>query len=126
MPQLNTRFTKEDKDACLAVVDKMVAYAEFVKENGALGLEDLMPDEESTFLKATMPLVYHGVDWEDTELILSALVFSDDKGGAGLLGKLVMAQGIVALQDGTPPKVLRLMLTAMLGEGYLPQPSPPA
>jgi flagellar motor component MotA len=113
-------FAKENKDACLPVVEKMVAYSELVHEKGALILKESALEEENAFLKVALQYVYDAVDGDKTKEALFDMIFadgdsdSDSDSETEMLGKILMSYGILALQDGLKPEELRKSLLSML------------
>jgi chemotaxis protein CheY-P-specific phosphatase CheC len=103
----------------VAVAEKMVSYAEIVHEKGSLILEDAAKREECAFLKSAMKCVFDAYKSERTDQVLTDLITSSDASGSDLLAKLIMAQGIILLQDGLPPNEVRIRLLSMLGEDYV-------
>ena len=117
----NIRFSEADKENCISAVNKMIELAYIARMKGVLALETEMEQEQSIFLKTAIGLIIDGTNPEVVEHILQNLILSDDYSGAQLLERLIMAEGILAIQSGENPNILALRLTAMLGEKYLPE-----
>jgi hypothetical protein len=121
--QLNPQFTKEDRDACVPIVEKMVALNNFVRNEGALALKSV--DEDNPFLREAMRIVYDAICYgEEAEKMMSDMITADNCAGADLLGRLIMAKGILMILDGKPLQSVRETLLSMLGEDYMGKNAP--
>ncbi len=62
-----------------------------------------------------------GNDPKYIEAVLQSLITADDYTGAELLNRLLLLEGILAIQRGESPSQIAMRLGAMLGEKYLPR-----
>jgi flagellar motor component MotA len=119
MLKLNKQFTEQDKEDCIPVVEYMMEIAEEARAGGILVLEGRINEEEPAFVAAGISLLTDGLATDDMEQILTAMIVSGSDTGSELLGKLIAAQGILMLNQGLNPNLIRRTLLAMLGEEYL-------
>lgn len=118
---LKPRFTDADKEACKPVVTRVIELTAIVRKEGLLLLEDQIKEEDSFFLKTAIKLVVDAVEPDSVKEILQYLILADDYSGVELLSRLLIAEGVLAIQNGDNPRVSKERLTAMLGEKYLLQ-----
>jgi hypothetical protein len=113
--KVSRAVTEAEKKACNNVIDRIITLANIARLRGVLALEAEMQDEPSGFLKMGIGLVVDGTDPEIVEQILLRAVFADGT-DAGMLTKMLMADGILAIQNGFNPRIIQAMLGAVLGE----------
>lgn len=116
----NVCFTEEEKEACKPIIAYII---DLVKMSRATGVESLVKELEQTqnlFLKTGVLLVTYGVEPSSIKHMLTNLILADNCSGKSLLEKLLITEGILALEQGENPKLVELRLLAMLGEKYLP------
>jgi hypothetical protein len=106
-------LAKTERETCKDVIRRMVELANTARRLGMLSFEAEMEDEPSDFLKIGMGLVVDGTDPEVVEQLLLRLIFSEK---TGMLSKLLMADGLLMIQHGFNPRVIRDCLNAALGE----------
>jgi hypothetical protein len=112
-------FTKEEKDACLPIVDLMIDAANVARAQGVLALEEWIKTKDNKFLILLMMLVIDGTDPRLVQDIGSALLNADDHKGTEFLSRLLVAEGVLSVQAGENPRIMEAKLLAMLGESYL-------
>jgi len=74
---------------------------------------------ESYFLRKGIELIVDGTEPKSVKNILQKLALADGAGGAQMLNRLIMAEGVLAIQRGENPRMIINHLAAMLGEKYL-------
>lgn len=117
--KLNCRFTNEDKEKCEPVIYKILELANLARTRGILALEIEVKQEPSIFLKTAIGMVVDGTDPVLVKQVLQNLILADEYSGSQLLERLLMAEGVLAVQRGENPQIISLKLSAMLGENYI-------
>lgn len=117
--RLDCRFTDDDKKKCKPTIHRLLELSNLSRRSGILALETEMLNEQDLFLKTAVELVIDGTDPELIAQILQNLILADDYSGSGLLNRLLIAEGVLALQQGENPRIIALKLLSVLGEGYL-------
>jgi len=97
----------------------MCWYAEVTRRKGILALELEASVEESPFLRTAASLVTDGTDPEVIAQILYSMFASGKYTGFALLSRLVMAEGLLAIQAGENARLIETRLVAILGEDYI-------
>ena len=132
---LGVQFTDEEKQACIKTVHKIIRIAKAVRIKGILGLEDEIVEEDNTFLKVGIELIACGRTPDFMERIFRNLLIADRKNGAELLERLLIAEGLIALEGNhimecnldldiehsQIAQVIAQLLGSMLGEKYMAQ-----
>lgn len=105
------------------VIDQMVAFADKARREGLLALEDDLEEIELPLLKFGLQLV---VDGTDPDIITSAMLntLPTSKARGTLLRDAVIMAGVLEIQAGTNPRVLKAVTLSFLGAeealaGYL-------
>ena len=113
-------FTDEEKEKCCEVIGWMVEYATKARMWGLLGLESELENGNisTDVLKEGLALI---VDAKQSDKVREILLDIMEKGGyAGfdLLKRIIMAEGVLLIQDGYHPVEIAKRLSAILGEQY--------
>ncbi len=108
-------FSDAEKEACRPVVGRLLELARIARHDGLLALEKEVRGEPDRFLRAAVLLVCDGMEPELLRQVLYTSVLAD---GAEL-SKLLVADGILAIQEGLNAKTVTLLLNAALGERYI-------
>jgi hypothetical protein len=111
-------FTRQEKEACLPIVDLMLECAETARKEGVLALEQWVTDKDP-FLKFVILLIVDGTDPELVQDIGETLIDSGGHTGSELLSRMMMMEGCLSVQAGDNPRIIVSKLLAMLGEQFL-------
>ncbi|MCL2203357.1 MAG: hypothetical protein FWB88_05415 [Defluviitaleaceae bacterium] len=112
-------FTPAERDACLPIVDRMAVLAKLARTEGILALEEWCNTQEKDFLTFLLMMVVDGTDPAIVEDMGETLIDADGHTGEALLSRLMLLEGVQAIQMGMHPLLLEAKLLAMLGESYL-------
>lgn len=115
--KLNCHFLDSEKEQCKPLIHKLVELSNLARSKGLLALE--IEIEQDLFLKTAISLVIDGTDPELIKQILQNLILADRYSGFELLSRLLIAEGILAIQQGENPRIIALKLYSMLGEKHL-------
>jgi hypothetical protein len=117
--ELRPRFTDADKEACIPVINRMTELAHSAREKGVASLEKETEHEESFFLRKAAGMVADAICSKFGAQCLQQMILAGEYSGAELLSRLIIAEGMLAIQKETHPAILKKKLTAMLDEKYL-------
>ncbi|MCL2016992.1 MAG: hypothetical protein FWG68_12170 [Defluviitaleaceae bacterium] len=110
---------KEDKAACVPVIDEIMRLADVARREGVLALEEEGEKAEIPLLKAGIRLVVDGTDPELVQKILETNILTTGKTGADLLTQLIVCNGVLSIQQGENPTIILAKMFAFLGEDYM-------
>jgi len=119
MLNLLKTFTKEEKDACLQIVDLLLDAANTARKNGVLALEEFVKNKNNDFFTFATMLVVDGTDPVLVKNIIEKLIYADDHKGSALLERILLMEGVLSIQAGENPRLIEAKLLSMLGEAYL-------
>jgi hypothetical protein len=114
-------FTEADRDACLPVIDSVLACSNNAMQHGVLALEKNILNQDNDFLTFAMMLIIDGTAPELVNGILETLINADNHTGYALLSRMIIKEGVLSIQAGEHPYLVELKLLSFLGERYLKQ-----
>lgn len=117
--QLNGNFTDAEKENCVSTIHKIVRLAHLVRADGILGLESELEQEPSGFFKTALLLLLNGNAPVTVKQILQNMIVADRYSGSQLLDRLLIAEGVLAIQRWENPDTIALKLNSILGENYV-------
>jgi len=112
-------FTKEDRDACLPIINTLLSCGDKARREGVLALEDFVVKQDNDFLTFATMLIVDGTDPDLVKAITETLISSGNHSGSALLERLIIAEGVLSVQAGENPRIIEMKLLSMLGESYL-------
>ena len=102
------------------VVKEIFEMAVIAKEQGIPALDECARKCKAPFLlQMGIFMVVDGTDPSILANVLSNLVVSSNKTGAELLMQMIIREGVLAIQAGHDPRLIKMMLEAYLGEEYI-------
>jgi len=119
MMKFHDCLTDADREACLPAIERLIRLSNICRAYGILPLEAEAANEECIFMKTGLKLIIDGRNPEAVAQILRSLILAGDFHGTALLRRLIIAEGILSIQNGENTQFLVLRLGAMLGEQYL-------
>ena len=111
--------TREDKLACLPLIDKIVGLANTARSQGLLALEDIIPDLGDYLLKTGISMLVDGRDQDTTYEIMTTHIIASYKTGVDLLRQMIICDGVLAIQAGISPRLISEKLVSYLGEDII-------
>ena len=112
-------FTDDEKETCKPTVFKLVEFANLARQRGLLALETEILDEQNEFLKTAVNLMLDAIDPVIIKQIFQNLMSADEYTGVELLNRLLIAEGVLSIQQQEHPRITALKLYSMLGEKYI-------
>jgi flagellar motor component MotA len=92
---------------------------EGVRQGGILSLEDYPVD--STFLKTAIMLIVDGVHELEVKQIMQNWIISGNYRGRMLLKRILIMEGVIAIQQGSNPDYVYDLLASYFGEDFYPK-----
>ena len=117
---LNVVYTDEEKEKCIPTVRRIIKLAKISKENGILSLKHEILENDDSFLIMGIDLISDGVHPEYIEKIFQYAIRTSQSAGADLLNKLLIAEGILAIQASLHLPLMAYILGALIDEKYIP------
>jgi len=108
-----TRAEKNDAVTCIA---SLVMFSHKSRKLGLVALEDDIRQIDDGICRRGLQLVIDGCDPEIVSRVLLIMIYAGGMKGAELLTACIRAEGILAVQTGTPPGTMVQILTAYLGK----------
>jgi hypothetical protein len=114
------KFSEKEKKKCLPTVHKILELVQIAREFGVLNLETEAINLDNPFFSKAIELIANGRDSEYVEKVLRYLILSEERTGGELLEKIIIYEGILAIQRGINLSDIACLIGAILGEKYLP------
>jgi len=119
LSSLEVQFSQEEKQSAISTIHQIVKLSRIAKEQGVLALESEISSLDSNiFLKNGISLILDGVHLELVEKILQYSIQSESYKGIDLLNRLLIMEGVLAIQSGLYPRTIIYLLGSVLGENY--------
>jgi len=112
-------FTKEEKDACLPIIDYLIYCSNVVRSEGILALENRFETHKNFFLRLLLQQITDGVYPELVKSMATTLIDAENHVGTALLERRIIADGVTMIQAGENPRIIEIKLLCHLGEDYL-------
>ncbi len=112
--ELAERLKCEDaeKKECLELVLVIIGLAVKARREGLLSIEDDTLNLTNSNLRQGIELVVDGTDPECVRNILQIKIIAGNLRGKELLSSLIILEGVLMIQDGTNPRLLKETLFA--------------
>jgi hypothetical protein len=110
------KCSEDEKRQCMALVAEVVAMANMAKRNGLLSLVQEAEDTSHFLLYKGLQLVLEGVNPELVEKTLKYYILSGRYTGKDLLERCIIKEGVLAIQNGINPQIIKELLLSMFGE----------
>ena len=105
-----------EKLECMALVAEIVAMANKAKRNGLLSLVQEAEETSYFLLYKGLHLVLEGVNPQMVEKTLQYYILSGKYRGKELLERCIIAEGVLAIQNGVNPIIIKELLLSLFGE----------
>jgi FliG C-terminal domain len=106
-----------EKKECMALVAEIVSMANKAKRNGLLSLVHEAEETPYFLLRKGLQLVLEGVNPGIVKKTLQYYILSGKYQGKALLERCLIMEGVIAIQHGINPTVIRELLLSLFGEG---------
>jgi flagellar motor switch protein FliG len=109
--------TLEEKINCGSLINDIVKLSLIARTEGMLALESVISEiaEKEPFLSDGITWIIDGCDRQFVSEVLHIAIVADGKVGIELLRQQIMLDGLLQLQEGNNPRVIRERLLIYLG-----------
>jgi AraC-like DNA-binding protein len=114
--QDNLNFSREERLTCLPLIGKCLELAQKAKDHGLLSLEKMPVCEPEFFMRKAIELILKGFEPPTVRTILFQYIKADHYEGVALLQRILVMEGILAIQNGESRPVITEKLLSLLGE----------
>ena len=108
--------SEAEKRECMALVARVVTMANKAKRNGLLSLVQEAEETSHFLLRKGLQLILEGVNPQMVETTLQQYVLSSNFSGKELLQRCIIAEGVLAIQNGVNPTIIKELLLSLFGE----------
>jgi hypothetical protein len=105
-----------EKKECMALVEEIVSMANKAKRNGLLSLVHEAEEASHFLLRKGLQLILEGVNPEIVKKTLQYYILSGKYQGKALLERCLIMEGVIAIQHGINPTVIKELLLSLFGE----------
>ena len=110
------KCSEEEKRHCLGLVSFLLALAKKARTYGMLALAKDAEETPSFLLSKGIQLATDGAKPQVVRSVLEFYILSGDYSGRALLERCLILEGVLAIQDGLHPKLLKELLLSFFGE----------
>ena len=107
---------EEDKRHCLGLVSLLLSLAKKARTYGMLALAKDAEETSSFLLSKGIQLATDGANPRVVRSVLEFYILSGDYSGRALLERCLILEGVLAIQDGLHPNLLKELLLSFFGE----------
>lgn len=108
-----------EKKEALNIMDKVLQLSQKAKKSGLLVLEPEIDVAESNFLKKSIQMLIDGTEPKTLKEILLGYTLCSNLRGKELLIRILIIEGVLAIQQGVHPLILREKLSSFFGEDFI-------
>ena len=108
--------SEDDKRDCLKVVENLLSLSKKARTYGMLSLAKDAEENSSFLLTKGIQLATDGAKPHVVRSVLEFYILSGNYVGKELLERCLILEGIVAIQEGLHPKLLKELLLSFFGE----------
>ncbi len=113
--------TNNEKRECLELLKSILEFSSIQRRHGLLRLESETEKLSSTFMRKALELVYQGVEPNYIRTILQNYIIVGDYKGKALLERILITEGVLSIQAGENPLLIREKLSSYFGEDFTPE-----
>ncbi len=108
--------SEAEKKECMSLVAEVVAMANKAKRNGLLSLVQEAEETPHFLLRKGLQLVLEGVNPQMVETTMKHYILSGKHHGRELLQRCIIVEGVLAIQNGVNPTIIRELVLSLFGE----------
>ena len=110
------KCSQEEKRQCMELAAGLVSLAIKGRRHGMLSLMQAAEESSSFLLRKGLHLILDGVKPDIVRKILESHIASGNYTGKDLLERCLIMEGVLAIQSGQHPKIVKELLMSFLGE----------
>jgi hypothetical protein len=107
-----------DKKECMKTVKTILDLSEKSRKYGLLALEEDLKAMNSFFMKKGIEFLTDGIDPQIIRTVLGTYLITGGYRGKELLERTAIMEGLLAIQSGENPMLIRERLAGLFGEEY--------
>lgn len=111
--------SRDDKNEVLSTLDKILELSEKAKNSGLLSLEPEMDKVQPEFFKKSIQMLIDGIEPESLKRTLLNYALCSGYKGKELLARILIIEGILAIQQGVNTIIIRENLSSFFGEDFI-------
>jgi hypothetical protein len=108
--------SEAEKKECMALVAEIVSMATKAKRNGLLSLVQDAEETSHFLLRKGLQLILEGVNPQMVEKSFQYYILSGKYHGKELLSRCIIMEGVLAIQSGVNPTIIKELLVSLFGE----------
>lgn len=109
----------EDRIACISTLDMIIETSKKAHSKGLLALEEEVNLQQNKLFQKGIELLLYGIEPFELRNILENYITVGNYSGKELLERILIVEGILAIQQGDYPWVIREKLISYFGEDCL-------
>ncbi|HEY2494319.1 MAG TPA: helix-turn-helix domain-containing protein [Paenibacillus sp.] len=109
----------DDKLEALSTLDQLLELSDQARQSGLLSLEPEIEKVQPDIFKKSIQLLVDGIEPDSIKEILMNYAISGGWRGKDLLIRVLIIEGIVAIQQGTHTLILREKLASFFGDTFI-------
>ncbi len=113
------KCSHDEKSEVLGTLDKILELSEMARQSGLLSLESAIDEVQPEFFKKSVQMLIDGIEPESIKTILLNYALCGGYKGKKLLVRIVIMEGIIAIQQGVHPVIVRELLSSYFGEDFI-------
>jgi AraC family transcriptional regulator len=113
-----TSCSTEDKLKCLQVLDIIITLSKKAHREGLLSLESEVSNHYPFLLQKGLDLLLYGTEPFELRALLDNYIHTGNFTGKELLSRILIKEGIMSIQIGEYPWVVREKLSSFFGEDF--------
>ncbi len=113
--------TNNEKKECLELLNSLLEFSSIQRNYGLLRLEAEIEKFSSNFMRKALELVVQGVEPNYIRTILQNYIIVGDYKGKALLKRILITEGVLSIQAGENPLLIREKLSSYFGEDFVPE-----
>lgn len=113
--------TNNEKIECLELLNSILEFSSIQRSHGLLHLESEIEKFSSNFMRKALELVVQGVEPNYIRTILQNYIIVGDYKGKALLERILITEGVLSIQAGENPLLIKEKLSSYFGEDFTPE-----
>ncbi len=113
------RCSNHEKEKLLSVIQKILDLSMDARKEGLFSLENKIESLDNLFFQKALEMLIDGTEPDILKERLLNYALCGDNKGYELLVRIIILEGILAIQKGMPTFMIRDMLVTYLGDDYI-------
>jgi AraC family transcriptional regulator len=113
--------TNIEKKECLETLNRILEFSATSRNEGLLALDQEIEKLDSYFMRKALMFVTEGLEPESIRTILQNYIIVGDYKGKALLERILILEGVLLIQAGENPLIIKEKLSSYFGEDFIPE-----